>query len=91
MKIMRKESYFDILNMSVNQTLARTILTSGLTLLAAVSLLLFGGDVLNGFSLVLTIGILLGAYSSTTLIVPIVEWWHRLSTAGAAKSAGKKK
>jgi preprotein translocase subunit SecF len=89
-KLMRKESYFNILNLSINQTLSRTVLTSGFTLMAAVSLLLFGGDVLNGFSFVLTIGIILGAYSSTTLSSPIVEWWYSRSAA-AVKSANKKK
>jgi len=91
MRLMRKDSFFDILNMSINQTLTRTILTCGITLFATLSLLIFGGDVLNGFSLVLTIGIILGAYSSTTLISPVVEWWHRKSTAVAAKPVSKKK
>ena len=91
MKLMRKDSFYDILNMSVNQTIIRTTLASGFTLMAAVALLFFGGDVLNGFSFVLTIGIILGAYSSTTLMIPIVEWWHRWSTSSAAKPAGKKK
>lgn len=91
MRLMRKDSFLDILNLSINQTLTRTILTGGITLFATISLLLFGGDVLNGFSLVLTIGIILGAYSSTTIISPIVEWWHRRSTAVSAKPANKKR
>lgn len=91
MKLMRKEPFVDILNMSINQTLARTVLTCGITLLATISLLLFGGDVLNGFSFVLTVGIILGAYSSTTLISPVVEWWQRRSTAAGSRYSGKRK
>ena len=91
LKLMRKEPFFDILNLSVNQTLSRTVITSALTLMAAGSLLIFGGDVLNGFSFVLTVGIIIGAYSSTTLATPLVEWWHRRSTSVTAKSAGKKR
>ena len=49
LKIMRREQLETIINKSVNQTLSRTVLTSGLTLLTALALLLFGGQVLNGF------------------------------------------
>ena len=54
----------EIVNKSINQTLSRTILTSGLTFLTVLSLYLFGGEVLRGFSLALVIGILIGTYSS---------------------------
>ncbi len=61
---MRKESLYQVLNFSINQTLSRTIMTSGMTFLAVFSLFLFGGEVLNGFSFALTIGIIIGTYSS---------------------------
>lgn len=60
----RKSSPLQIMNLSINQTLSRTIMTSGLTLLAVIALLVYGGPVLFGFSLALLIGILVGTYSS---------------------------
>ena len=63
------------MNRSINQTLSRTVLTSGLTLLTALSLLLFGGPVLHGFSLVLVIGIVVGTLSSVYIASPILLAW----------------
>lgn len=60
----RKATAAEIVNLSVNETLSRTIITSGLTLLAVLSLFLFGGEVLHSFSTVLLIGIVVGTYSS---------------------------
>jgi preprotein translocase subunit SecF len=60
----RKSSPLEIMNLSINQTLSRTIMTSGLTLLAVLALLIYGGPVLFGFSLALLIGIVVGTYSS---------------------------
>jgi len=60
----RKGTAVEILNLSVNQTLSRTIMTSGLTLSVVVALFIFGGEMLNGFSLALMIGIIIGTYSS---------------------------
>lgn len=61
---LRKTSSVDIVNLSINQTLSRTIMTSGLTLLVVIALLIYGGPTLFGFSLSLLIGILVGTYSS---------------------------
>jgi preprotein translocase subunit SecF len=61
---MRRSSSEAIVNASVNQTLSRTIVTGGTTLLTVIALFLFGGDTLHGFSLALIIGILVGTYSS---------------------------
>jgi preprotein translocase subunit SecF len=72
----RKGSLTDLVNLSVNQTLSRTILTSGLTLLTALSLLLFGGQVLNGFSFALVAGIIVGTYSSIFIASPILVFWQ---------------
>ena len=66
-----------MINRSINQTLSRTILTSGLTLLTAVSLFLFGGPVLHGFSLALVIGIVVGTYSSIFIASPILLAWEQ--------------
>jgi preprotein translocase subunit SecF len=79
LRLMRKDSIFNILNLSINQTLSRTIMTSGFTFLAVFSLFLFGGDVLNGFSFALTIGIIIGSYSTIALASTIVEWWYRFT------------
>jgi preprotein translocase subunit SecF len=67
----------ETINRSINQTLSRTILTSGLTLLTAISLLLFGGPVLHGFSLVLVIGIVMGTCSSIFIASPILLAWEQ--------------
>lgn len=60
----RKGSPLEIMNLSVNQTLSRTIMTSGLTLLVVIALIIFGGQTLFGFSLALIVGIVIGTYSS---------------------------
>jgi len=77
-KLLRRENLADIVNKSINQTLSRTILTSGLTFLTVLSLYLFGGEVLRGFSFALVIGILIGTYSSIAVAAPMLvayqEW-----------------
>jgi preprotein translocase subunit SecF len=77
-KLLRREKLADIVNKSINQTLSRTILTSGLTFLTVLSLYLFGGEVLHGFSFALVIGILIGTYSSIAVAAPMLvayqEW-----------------
>ena len=80
-KLMRREALADVVNKSINQTLSRTILTSGLTFLTVLSLYVFGGEVLRGFSLALVIGILIGTYSSIAVAAPMLvayqEWRSR--------------
>ncbi|HEU4414794.1 MAG TPA: protein translocase subunit SecF [Candidatus Angelobacter sp.] len=71
-KLMRRESLAEIVNKSINQTLSRTILTSGLTFLTVLSLYLFGGEVLHGFSFALVVGILIGTYSSIAVAAPML-------------------
>jgi len=76
LRLVRKESYTRILNLSINQTFSRTIMTSGMTFLSVLALLVFGGEVLNGFSFALTIGIIIGTYSSIGIATPIVAGWY---------------
>ena len=76
LKLLRREPLESLINRSVNQTLSRTVLTSGLTLLTALSLLLFGGAVLNGFSFGLVVGIIVGTYSSIFVASPILVFWQ---------------
>ena len=72
-------SFTEIVNLSINQTLSRTVLTSGLTFLTALSLYLFGGQVLNGFSFALVVGIIVGTYSSIFIASPILIFWQNLA------------
>ena len=76
LKLMRREPLESLINRSVNQTLSRTVLTSGLTLLTALSLYLFGGEVLNGFAFGLVVGIIVGTYSSIFVASPILIFWQ---------------
>lgn len=75
----------DVVNRSINQTLSRTILTSGTTLLAVLSLLFLGGEVIRSFSLAMTIGILVGTYSSVYIAAPMLLLLEgRFGESGAA-------
>jgi len=76
LKILRRESLENLINKSVNQTLSRTVMTSGLTFLTVIALFLFGGPVLHGFSFALVVGIIIGTYSSVFVASPIVLFWH---------------
>jgi preprotein translocase subunit SecF len=76
LKTMRREKYANLVNLSINQTLSRTIMTSGLTFLTALALFLFGGQVLNNFAFALVVGILIGTYSSIFIASPIVVFWQ---------------
>ena len=76
LKLLRREPLESLINRSVNQTLSRTVLTSGLTLLTALSLWLFGGTVLEGFAFALVVGIIVGTYSSIFVASPILIFWQ---------------
>ena len=80
-KLSRRRSLEDLLNLSVNQTLGRTVLTSGLTLVAVLCLFVFGGEVLRGFSFALVVGVLIGTYSSVFVASPILLWWQGVAAA----------
>jgi preprotein translocase subunit SecF len=69
---MKRESLPTLINVSINQTLSRTILTGGLTLLSAVCLLVFCGPILRGFAFAFVVGIIVGTYSSIFIATPIV-------------------
>ncbi len=75
---MRSKPLVDIMNVSINQTLSRTILTSGTTLLAVGSLLFLGGDVLKGFAFILTVGVVAGTYSSIYIASPFTLLWENV-------------
>ncbi len=90
-KLLRKDTLTEIVNKSINQTLSRTVLTSGLTFLTVLALFLFGGEVLHGFSLALVIGIIIGTYSSIFIAAPMLvayqQWRGNKSVPGAAASS----
>lgn len=89
-KLLRRESLAEIVNRSINQTLSRTVLTSGLTFLTVLSLYLFGGEVLRGFSFALVIGILIGTYSSIAVAAPMLVAYQnwRMAKTGVAVVPG---
>ncbi len=83
-RLMRREPFKVIVNRSINQTLSRTILTSGLTFLTVLVLFLMGGQVLRAFSFALVVGILVGTYSSFGIAAPLVVAWNNWRGQGGA-------
>ena len=89
-RLLRRESLSDIVNRSINQTLSRTVLTSGLTFLTVLSLFLFGGEVLHGFSLALVIGIIIGTYSSIFIASPMLVAYQDWRGSSSGRSVAAK-
>ncbi|HTZ33337.1 MAG TPA: protein translocase subunit SecF [Methylomirabilota bacterium] len=87
-RLLRKEPFADVVNKSINQTLSRTILTSGLTFLTVLVLFLMGGQVLRAFAFALVVGIVVGTYSSFGIAAPLVVAWHRWRGQGVAAGTG---
>ncbi len=83
----RRESLVTIFNKSLNQTLSRTILTSGTTLMAVGSLLFLGGDVLRGAAFILTVGVIVGTYSSIYVASPFAILWEKFVTRRRQRAA----
>ncbi|MDE3169274.1 MAG: protein translocase subunit SecF [Acidobacteriota bacterium] len=89
LRLMRRESFAEIVNKSINQTLSRTILTSGLTFLTVLVLYLLGGQVLRSFSFAMVVGVVIGTYSSFGIAAPIVVAWNKFGGGkGVAVRAG---
>lgn len=72
----RKDPMPKLLNDSINQTLTRTLISSGTTFLSVLALYLFGGEVLRGFGFTMVVGIIVGTYSTIYIATPIVNWWY---------------
>jgi preprotein translocase subunit SecF len=94
-RLLRREEFSVIVNKSINQTLSRTILTSGLTFLTVLVLFLMGGQVLRAFSFALVVGIVVGTYSSFGIAAPLVVAWNRWRgghgvAVGTGPAAGNK-
>lgn len=79
----RREPLVEVMNKSLNQTLSRTVLTSSTTLMVVGSLFFLGGDVLRGFAFILTIGVLVGTYSSIYVASPFALLWENLTRRSA--------
>lgn len=83
----RRESLYTLTNAAINQTMSRTVITGGLVFLSVLALVLFGGEVLRGFSLALFVGVITGTYSTIAIASPIALWWERLLGAKAPKAS----
>jgi preprotein translocase subunit SecF len=93
LRLMRREPFPEIVNRSINQTLSRTILTSGLTFLTVLVLFVMGGQVLRTFSFAMVVGVMVGTYSSFGIAAPIVVAWYKFRgpRAGTAAALSEKR
>jgi preprotein translocase subunit SecF len=87
LRSMRRDSLNQVINLSVNQTLGRTVITSGTALLTALALFFFGGEVLHGFAFTMVVGIITGTYSSVFIAAAIVSFWRGTGPTRAAAHA----
>jgi preprotein translocase subunit SecF len=87
-RLLRRQPFSEVVNKSINQTLSRTILTSGLTFLTVLVLFLMGGQVLRAFSFALVVGIVVGTYSSFGIAAPLVVAWNHWRGQGVAVGTG---
>jgi preprotein translocase subunit SecF len=78
LKLMRRQPFQDILNASINQTLSRSVITSGTVFLTVIALYFFGGEVINDFAFTMLIGVISGSYSTIYQSCPIVYFWQKL-------------
>ena len=88
LRLMRREPLATIVNKSINQTLSRTILTSGLTFITVLVLYLMGGQVLRSFSFAMVVGVVVGTYSSFGIAAPIVVLWNKFYGQGPIPGTG---
>jgi preprotein translocase subunit SecF len=87
LRSMRRDSLNHVINVAINQTLSRTIITSGTALLTALALFFFGGDVLHGFAFTMVVGIITGTYSTVFIAAAIVSFWRGSGPMRAAAHA----
>jgi preprotein translocase subunit SecF len=77
----RREQFAETVNATINQTLSRTVLTAGTTLIVVVALFFFGGEVIHDFAFALLIGIVVGTYSSIFIASPLLVYWNASARA----------
>src|SRR5207248_7304724 len=87
LRAMRRDNLDHVINVSINQTLGRTVITSGTALLTALALFFFGGEVLHGFAFTMVVGIITGTYSSVFIAAAIVSFWRGSGPTRAAAHA----
>jgi preprotein translocase subunit SecF len=87
LRSMRRDALNQVINTSINQTLSRTIITSGTALLSALALFFFGGEVLHGFAFTMVVGIITGTYSTVFIAAAIVSFWRGKGPTRAAAHA----
>ena len=90
LKNLRKESIGELINISINQTISRTILTSGTTLFVLLALYFYGGEVIRGFTFALLVGVLAGTYSSIYIAAPIILAWTPAQASATSLRKRKK-
>jgi preprotein translocase subunit SecF len=78
----RRAQFPEVVNASINETLSRTVLTSGTTLIVVIALFILGGEVIHDFAFALLVGIVVGTYSSIFIASPILVYWQARSAAG---------
>jgi preprotein translocase subunit SecF len=89
LKTRPRENLETIMNDSINQTLSRTILTSGLTLVTVLSLFIFGGEIINHFAFAMVVGIVVGTYSSIFIASPVVLVYTNLRNRAAVQVSSR--
>jgi preprotein translocase subunit SecF len=87
LRVMRRDSLMHVINLSINLTLGRTIITSGTALLTALALFFFGGEVLHGFAFTMIVGIVTGTYYSVFIAAAIISFWRSDAPTRAAAHA----
>ncbi len=87
MRSLRRDKLGHVINVAINQTLGRTIITSGTAFLTSIALFLFGGEVLHGFAFTMVVGIATGTYSSVFIAAAIISFWRGTGPTRAAAHA----
>jgi len=85
LRLLRNKSFVEICNLSVNQTLARTLLTNSFTMISVLFLLVMGGGAIRDFSFAMFIGMIAGTYSTVYIATPVVLLWHKFERPDMGK------
>ena len=88
LKLGVRGTFREVMNQALNQTLSRTIITSGTVFLATFSLYIFGGGAINDFAFAFLVGIITGTYSSIYIASALVLWWHKGQRPTRGRRAG---
>jgi len=91
LRLKRREAFESVVNISLNKSLSRTVITSLTTLIVVVILFIFGGFVINDFAFALLVGVIAGTYSSLFVASPVVVEWHHFFTKRNQKGQSKRK